>query len=148
MVINLTPKPYFSAKIGQAWIYIVCVYVQCTDILFRYKVWVSPRLAHAHVPPTFTPHTKGKQKHRWGRRRSRRPHRYFCLRARSARAPLCAVWMLAARVCALALGSLTLYTWIICLCIAHIYTINKSTLGQFGLKNMVSGSNLANRYAF
>ena len=36
----------------------MCIYVQYTNILFRYKVLVSPRLAHTHVPPTFTPHTK------------------------------------------------------------------------------------------
>ena len=40
--------------------YVVCIYVQYTNILFRYKVLVSPRLAHTHVPPTLTPHTKGK----------------------------------------------------------------------------------------
>ena len=59
-----------------------------------------------------------------GRARAKRaPHRYCCWRARSAR-PLC-VWCECWRhVCVLALGSLTLYTWIICLCIAHIYTLH------------------------
>ena len=71
--------------------------------LFRYKVWVSPRLAHTHTHThaclQHSHHTqRDEQKYRWGRRRSRRPHRHFCSRARSARAPLCGVWMLAARV--------------------------------------------------
>ena len=78
-----------------------------TDILFRDKVLVSPRLAHTHThvphkrPPTFTPHTKGKTTVPMGAC----PPSVLLL-ARAQRAPplcVCVVWMLAlfpvARVC-------------------------------------------------
>jgi len=90
---------------------------------------------HTHVPhkraPTSTPHTKGKMILPMGAC----PHRYY------RTFPLCVVWMLAvfcvARVC----------TWIICLCIAHIYTHYIWFLyGQLWLKNMISDSILAEKY--
>ena len=62
--------------------------MQYTDILFRYKVWVSPRLAHTHVPPTFAPP----------------PSVLLC--AREARAPLCVVWMLAVSLCGTSIESI------------------------------------------
>ena len=70
--------------------YVVFIYVQHTNILFRYKVLVSPRLAHTHVPPTFTPHTKGKTTIPMGRARSARPIGTV-VGAREARAHLCVV---------------------------------------------------------
>ena len=102
--------------------YVVCIYVQYTNILFRYKVLVSPRLAHTRAANIHTTHKGGARFARAnnstdGARASRAPHRYCCF-------SLC-VWCECWRhvcVCVLALGSLTLYTWIICLCIAYIYT--------------------------
>ena len=36
--------------------YVVCIYVQYTNILFRYKVLVSPRLAHTRAANIHTTH--------------------------------------------------------------------------------------------
>ena len=38
--------------------FIHCVYMRYTDILFRYKVWVSPRLAHTHTCRQHSHHTQ------------------------------------------------------------------------------------------
>ena len=64
-------------------LFIVCIYAIHRHII-QVSVWVSPRLAHTHVPPTFTPHTKGRarcareKKYRWGRRRGTFVYPFVC----------------------------------------------------------------------
>ena len=65
--------------------YVVCRYVQYTNILFRYKVLVSPRLAHTRAANIHTRH-KGKTTIPMGRARSARPIGTV-VGAREARAP-------------------------------------------------------------
>ena len=119
-------------------LFIVCIYAIHRHII-QVSVWVSPRLAHTHthVPPTFTPHTKGKWYYQWGRRRRRRPPSVLSV-------PLC-VWC---GTCVLGSGTLYLNNMsVYCTYIHTTYDFCMDNCGwriwflsQFWLKNMPSGS--------
>ena len=104
--------------------YVVCVYVQNTDISFTYKVLE----ANTHVPH----HTqrRGDREYRWGQ-----------APIGSIIFPLCVVW----HVCV----SLRHFAREYYVCVLHIYTHYIWYLyGQLWLKNMISESILAEKYAF
>ena len=111
--------------------YVVCIYVQYTDILFTYKV---PE-ANTHVPH----HTQRGTDSTDGGKPPLVVSFSLCV--------WCECWR---HVCVCAsLGLTHTDTWIICLCIAYMHTINKSLHGQLWLKNMaLPESILAEKYDF
>ena len=73
---NLTRNHMCQPKRAMHICFIVCIDVHYTDILFKWKVWVRPRLARTHTNTRAANiHTTHKgarrareQKYRWGRR--------------------------------------------------------------------------------
>ena len=111
--------------------YVVCIYVQYTDVLFTYKV---PE-ANTHVP-------------HHSQRENDTTNGGLPPSVLSVQPFVCSVNVGGTCVCA-SLGLTHTDTWIICLCIAYMHTINKSLHGQLWLKNMaLPESILAGKYDF